>query len=154
MNLNRFDEAIQGKKKVHKPKIVTPDEVTDPIENITWSELIERIDSDDVKLINCSKEDIIEYLGDDKRTYEVSVNKNKKGKSIIHDGISIFGESLVIIYDDDELPEAIAMGSFENTDILSFKHIVIIPQDGGVTCYDKITGNSIQHEIKNENPFI
>ena len=141
MNINKFNEARIGKKK---PEIE---------DGITWEELIERIKTNDVILINSDVESLIVTLRGSGQQMDDYINYNRMyGNTLINpQGITQFyfnnGTGLIIIYDDDYLPEAII--SIQSPMAVIFKHVVAVISSnrmlGQIILYDKITG---KHEIK------
>lgn len=137
----KFNEAKRAPKT--KPSM--------PEDAITWSEMLERIQTEDVKLINSDYKSFEELITVNNLENQF-VNYNSSGGCLLYNGTSTnmigngYGNSIVVIYDDDGLPEAVVPMS--NPYVLPYKNIIMISNNTGrdedsIICYDKITGNSI-----------
>ena len=108
--------------------------------SVTYKDLLDLVESDQIKLINTEKENIVEYIDE-----IVELNQKRRGVDILNNPIAKNQRSLVTIDDSFVVlfeggNPTVIIGEYELCNPFEFGDVVICPGHDSITCYDKKTG--------------
>lgn len=107
---------------------------------VTYKDIIDLVEADQVKLINIEKEVIIDYINE-----MVELNSKRRGVNILNNPIGRGQKELVEVGDlflivFEEGKPSVIIGEYELCNAFQFGDVIICPGHDSITCYNKKTG--------------
>jgi hypothetical protein len=119
---------------------------------LTWRMILDNLDK--IKLVNLTKSDVEEFIKDLQKN-----DRNVWGRKIDLDSevdpyfkkshltnIAVF-EDFAILVDENDTPTTLIY-EYELSNPFEFGDIIICPGHDSITCYNKVTGESISEGIR------
>jgi hypothetical protein len=116
---------------------------------VTYKDILDLVENDQVKLINIQKRDIINYINE-----MVELNSKRRGVDILNNpietgrrkGLVEIGDSFVVVFEDNK--PSVIIGENELCNPFEFGDVVICPGHDSITCYNKKTGEHQKSRIR------
>ena len=107
---------------------------------LTYKDILDLVEADQVKLINIEKEFIIDYINE-----MVELNSKRRGVNILNNPIGRgqkelveVGDSFLIVFEEGK--PSVIIGEYELCNAFQFGDVIICPGHDSITCYNKKTG--------------
>lgn len=112
---------------------------------VTYGDLLELVESDELKLINTSKTGVQKYI-----KALIELNLNRRNKDITNDPLRINRSGIIEIGEEYAfLPnEKVLIGEYELYNSFIFGDVVICPGHDSITCYNLNTGEHVRQYIR------
>jgi hypothetical protein len=107
---------------------------------VTYKDILDLVENDQVKLINIEKESIIDYIN------QMLEYSKRRGVDILNNpietdrrkGLVEIGDSFLIVFEEGK--PSVIIGEYELCNSFEFGDVVICPGHDSITCYNKKTG--------------